>query len=36
MFDINARSACFFIKEAGIHLNDGGKIILANGSYTTC
>jgi NAD(P)-dependent dehydrogenase (short-subunit alcohol dehydrogenase family) len=27
MFDINAKSAYFFIKEAGIHLNDGGKII---------
>lgn len=27
MFDINAKAAYFFIKEAGIHLNDGGKII---------
>jgi NAD(P)-dependent dehydrogenase (short-subunit alcohol dehydrogenase family) len=27
MFDVNAKSAYFFIKEAGIHLNDGGKII---------
>lgn len=27
MFDINAKSAYFFIKEAGTHLNDGGKII---------
>jgi NAD(P)-dependent dehydrogenase (short-subunit alcohol dehydrogenase family) len=27
MFDINAKSAYFFIKEAGINLNDGGKII---------
>jgi NAD(P)-dependent dehydrogenase (short-subunit alcohol dehydrogenase family) len=27
MFDINAKSAYFFIKEAGIHLNDSGKII---------
>ena len=27
MFDINAKSAFFFIKEAGIHLNDGGKIV---------
>jgi NAD(P)-dependent dehydrogenase (short-subunit alcohol dehydrogenase family) len=27
MFDINAKAAFFFIKEAGIHLNDGGKII---------
>lgn len=27
MFDINAKAACFFIKEAGIHLNGGGKII---------
>lgn len=43
MFDINAKSAYFFIKEAGIHLNDGGKIgwwitgqtIFANGGYTT-
>jgi NAD(P)-dependent dehydrogenase (short-subunit alcohol dehydrogenase family) len=27
MFDINAKSAYFFIKEAGMHLADGGKII---------
>lgn len=27
MFDINAKSAYFFIKEAGKHLNDNGKII---------
>jgi NAD(P)-dependent dehydrogenase (short-subunit alcohol dehydrogenase family) len=27
MFDINAKAAFFFIKEAGIHLKDGGKII---------
>lgn len=27
MFDINAKSAYFFIKEAGIKLADGGKII---------
>jgi len=27
MFDINAKAAYFFMKEAGIHLNDGGKII---------
>ncbi|HJT19066.1 MAG TPA: SDR family oxidoreductase [Nitrospira sp.] len=27
MFAVNAKSAYFFIKEAGIHLNDGGKII---------
>ena len=27
MFDINAKSAYFFIKEAGVHLADGGKII---------
>ncbi len=27
MFDINAKSAFFFIKESGRHLNDGGKVI---------
>ena len=27
MADINAKSAYFFIKEAGLNLNDGGKII---------
>lgn len=27
MFDINAKSAYFFIKEAGKHLSDNGKII---------
>ncbi|MBW7907786.1 MAG: SDR family oxidoreductase [Kiritimatiellae bacterium] len=27
MFDINAKAAYFFIKEAGLHLNDNGKII---------
>lgn len=27
MFDINAKAAYFFIKEAGNHLNDHGKII---------
>jgi len=27
MFDINAKAAYFFIKEAGKHLADGGKII---------
>jgi NAD(P)-dependent dehydrogenase (short-subunit alcohol dehydrogenase family) len=27
MFDVNAKSAYFFIKEAGNHLADGGKII---------
>lgn len=27
MFDINAKTAYFFIKEAGKHLNDNGKII---------
>ncbi|MFV0460425.1 MAG: SDR family oxidoreductase [Actinomycetales bacterium] len=27
MFDINAKAAYFFIKEAGLHLADGGKII---------
>ena len=27
MFDINAKSAYFFIREAGRHLNDNGKII---------
>jgi len=27
MFDINAKAAFFFIKEAGLHLNDGGRII---------
>ncbi|MDF0643758.1 MAG: SDR family oxidoreductase [Nitrospira sp.] len=27
MFDINAKAAYFFIKEAGKHLNDHGKII---------
>ena len=27
MFDINAKAAFFFIKEAGLQLNDGGKII---------
>jgi NAD(P)-dependent dehydrogenase (short-subunit alcohol dehydrogenase family) len=27
MFDINAKAAFFFIKQAGINLNDGGKII---------
>jgi NAD(P)-dependent dehydrogenase (short-subunit alcohol dehydrogenase family) len=27
MFDINAKAAYFFIKEAGKHLNDNGKII---------
>lgn len=27
MFDINAKAAYFFIKEAGRHLNDNGKII---------
>jgi NAD(P)-dependent dehydrogenase (short-subunit alcohol dehydrogenase family) len=27
MFDINAKSAYFFIKEAGKHLNDNGKIV---------
>lgn len=27
MFDINAKAAYFFIKEAGRHLADGGKII---------
>ena len=27
MFDINAKAAYFFIKEAGAHLNDNGKII---------
>ena len=27
MFDINAKAAYFFIKEAGKHLTDGGKII---------
>jgi NAD(P)-dependent dehydrogenase (short-subunit alcohol dehydrogenase family) len=27
MFDINAKTAYFFIKEAGKHLNDNGKVI---------
>lgn len=27
LMDINAKTAFFFIKEAGLHLNDGGKII---------
>jgi NAD(P)-dependent dehydrogenase (short-subunit alcohol dehydrogenase family) len=27
MFDVNAKAAFFFIKQAGIDLNDGGKII---------
>lgn len=27
MFDINSKAAFFFMKEAGQHLNDGGKII---------
>ena len=27
MFDINSKAAYFFIKEAGAHLNDNGKII---------
>ncbi|MHC9061494.1 SDR family oxidoreductase [Nitrospira sp. CMX1] len=27
MFDINAKAAYFFIKEAGKHLNDNGKLI---------
>ncbi|MGK4187393.1 SDR family oxidoreductase, partial [Rothia koreensis] len=27
MFDINSKSAYFFIKEAGQHLADGGKIV---------
>lgn len=27
MFDVNSKSAYFFIKEAGKHLNDNGKII---------
>lgn len=27
MFDINAKAAYFFIKEAGARLNDGGKIV---------
>lgn len=27
MFDVNAKSAYFFIKEAGKHLADGGKLI---------
>ncbi|WP_210603862.1 SDR family oxidoreductase [Brevibacterium oceani] len=27
MFDINSKAAYFFIKEAGKHLSDGGKII---------
>lgn len=27
MFDVNAKSAYFFLKEAGQHLADGGKII---------
>lgn len=27
MFDINAKAAYFFIKEAGLHLRDGGRII---------
>lgn len=27
MFDVNAKAAYFFIKEAGKHLNDDGKII---------
>ena len=27
MFDINSKAAYFFIKEAGAHLADGGKII---------
>ncbi len=27
MMAINAKAAYFFIKEAGLHLNDGGKII---------
>ncbi|WP_417214890.1 SDR family oxidoreductase [Alcanivorax sp.] len=27
MFDINAKSAYFFIKEAGKHLNDNGKVV---------
>ena len=27
MFDINSKAAYFFIKEAGRHLSDGGKII---------
>lgn len=27
MFDINSKAAYFFIKEAGLRLNDGGKII---------
>lgn len=27
MFDVNAKSAYFFMKEAGLHLNDNGKII---------
>ena len=27
MMDINAKSAYFFLKEAGLHLNDGGKVI---------
>ena len=27
MFDINAKAAFFFIKQAGIDLNEGGKVI---------
>lgn len=27
MMAVNAKSAYFFIKEAGVHLNDGGKLI---------
>src|SRR5690625_7478513 len=27
MFDINSKAAYFFIKEAGKHLADGGKVI---------
>ncbi|GLU47888.1 SDR family oxidoreductase [Nocardiopsis ansamitocini] len=27
MFDINSKAAYFFIKEAGLHLADGGKIV---------
>ncbi|MHC6178128.1 SDR family oxidoreductase [Glutamicibacter endophyticus] len=27
MFDVNSKAAYFFIKEAGLHLNDNGKII---------
>jgi NAD(P)-dependent dehydrogenase (short-subunit alcohol dehydrogenase family) len=27
LMDVNAKTAFFFIKEAGLHLNDGGKII---------